>query len=38
MRAVTSLASDGVGVTRAQLFDERGAVGEALQTLYVEPR
>jgi hypothetical protein len=38
MRAVTSLSSDGVGVTRAQLFDERGAIGEALQTLYVEPR
>jgi acyl-CoA thioesterase len=38
MRAQTSLSSDGVGVTRAQLFDERGAIGEALQTLYVEPR
>jgi hypothetical protein len=38
MRAVTSLASDGVGVTRAQLFDERGVIGEALQTLFVEPR
>jgi len=38
MRAVTSLSSDGVGVTRARLFDERGRIGEALQTLYVEKR
>ncbi|MEO8874892.1 MAG: thioesterase family protein, partial [Polyangiaceae bacterium] len=38
MRAVSSLASDGVGVTRAHLFDERGMIGEALQTLYVEKR
>lgn len=38
MRAVTSISSDGIGVTRAQLFDQRGAIGEALQTLYVEPR
>jgi len=38
MRAQTSLSDDGVGVTRAQLFDERGVIGEAVQTLYVEPR
>jgi Thioesterase-like superfamily len=38
MRAVTSLSSDGVGVTRAQLFDERAMIGEALQTLYVDKR
>jgi hypothetical protein len=38
MRAVTSLSSDGVGVTRALLFDERGRIGEALQTLFVERR
>jgi len=38
MRAVSSLASDGVGVTRAHIFDERGMIGEALQTLYVEKR
>jgi hypothetical protein len=38
MRAVTSISSDGVGVTRARLFDERGVIGEALQTLYVEKR
>jgi len=38
MRALTSLSDDGVGVVRAQLFDERGVIGEALQTLYVERR
>jgi len=38
MRAVTSISSDGVGVTRARLFDERGMIGVALQTLYVEKR
>jgi hypothetical protein len=38
MRAVTSLSGDGVGVTRARLFDERGEIGAALQTLYVERR
>jgi hypothetical protein len=38
MRAVTSLSSDGVGVTKARLFDERGVIGEALQTLYVDRR
>ncbi len=38
MRAVTSMASDGIGVTRAHLYDERGSIGEALQTLYVEKR
>jgi len=38
MRAVTSLASDGVGTSRARLFDARGTIGRALQTLYVERR
>jgi hypothetical protein len=38
MRAVTSMADDGVGVTRAELYDERGNIGEALQALYVEKR
>jgi hypothetical protein len=38
MRAATTLSSDGVGFTRARLYDERGAIGEALQTLYVERR
>jgi acyl-CoA thioesterase len=38
MHGRTSMADDGIGVTRAQLFDERGSIGEALQTLYVEKR
>ena len=38
MRAITSLASDGVGTTRARIFDSRGTVGRALQTLFVEKR
>jgi hypothetical protein len=38
MRAVTSLAAEGVGTTRARLFDARGTIGRALQTLYVERR
>ena len=38
MRAVTELSSDGVGTTRAWLFDSRGSIGRALQTLFVEPR
>lgn len=38
MRAITSMSEDGVGVTRAHLYDERGSIGEALQTLYVESR
>ncbi len=38
MRAVTSLSSDGVGTSRARLFDARGTIGRALQTLFVEKR
>lgn len=38
MSAETSIASDGLGVTRAHLFDERGRIGEALQSLFVEGR
>lgn len=38
MRAVTSLARDGIGTTRARLFDQRGTIGRALQTLFVERR
>jgi hypothetical protein len=38
MQATTSIAPDGVGTTRARLFDDDGFFGEALQTLYVEPR
>jgi len=38
MHAITALASDGVGTTRARLFDARGYVGEALQSLFVSRR
>ncbi len=38
MHAQTSLGSDGIGITRAHIFDERGRIGEALQSLYVEKR
>jgi hypothetical protein len=38
MHAITALASDGVGTTRARLFDTRGNLGEALQTLFVARR
>jgi hypothetical protein len=38
MRAETQLSSEGVGTTRARLFDARGTIGQALQTLYVEKR
>jgi hypothetical protein len=38
MRAQTFLAPDGVGQTRADLFDEEGPLGLATQTLFVAPR
>jgi hypothetical protein len=38
MRAVTSLADDGIGLTRARLFDVHGSIGYALQSLFVEKR
>ncbi len=38
MSAVTSISSEGVGTTRARLFDLGGYFGESLQTLFVEPR
>jgi hypothetical protein len=38
MHAITALAGDGVGTTRARLFDPRANVGEALQTLFVARR
>jgi hypothetical protein len=38
MSATTSIGPDGVGTTRARLFDEAGFLGEALQTLFIEPR
>lgn len=38
MRARTTIDADGVGTTRAELFDEAGWLGTALQTLFVAPR
>ncbi|HVY49515.1 MAG TPA: hypothetical protein VHB21_26665, partial [Minicystis sp.] len=38
MRARTLLDADGVGVVRADLFDEMGWLGVASQTLYAAPR
>jgi hypothetical protein len=38
MRARTVIEADGIGLVRAELFDEEGGVGLALQTLYVAPR
>jgi Thioesterase-like superfamily len=37
MRARTWIAPDGVGQTRADLYDEEGPLGMALQTLFVAP-
>ncbi len=38
MRARTAIDPDGVGLTRADLFDEQGAIGVATQTLFVAAR
>jgi hypothetical protein len=38
MAAETTIGTEGVGITDTTLFDERGAFGRALQTLYVAPR
>jgi hypothetical protein len=38
MRAETTIEDDGVGQTRAELFDEEGYLGVAVQTLFVAPR
>ncbi len=38
MRAETSVARDGIGTTRARIFDAGGTIGRALQTLYVDRR
>ena len=38
MAARTVLGTDGIGMTETQLFDAQGALGRALQTLYVAPR
>jgi hypothetical protein len=38
MRARTTLETDGIGLCRAELFDEDGHLGAAMQTLFVAPR
>ena len=38
MRAETLIEDDGIGQTRADLFDEEGYLGVATQTLFVAPR
>ena len=38
MRAKTTIAGDGIGQTHAELFDEAGFIGTAIQTLFVAPR
>jgi hypothetical protein len=38
MRAETTIEPDGIGQTRAELFDEEGYLGTASQTLFVSPR
>jgi hypothetical protein len=38
MRAQTWLDAEGIGQTRAELFDQEGALGTAVQTLFVAPR
>jgi hypothetical protein len=38
MRARTTLAPDGIGLARADLFDEIGFLGTAVQTLFVANR
>jgi hypothetical protein len=38
MAAETSLAREGTGTTRVELFDAQGPIGFALQTLFVERR
>jgi hypothetical protein len=38
MRAETWIDADGIGQTRADLFDQEGPLGTAIQTLFVAPR
>ena len=38
LRARTSIEDDGIGITRAELFDEGGFLGVASQTLFAAPR
>ena len=38
MSARTTIDPDGVGHTHADLFDQSGYIGTAVQTLFVAPR
>jgi hypothetical protein len=38
MSARTTIDTDGIGLTRADLYDEQGWLGLAVQTLFVAPR
>jgi hypothetical protein len=38
MSAATTIGTDGIGFTDTILFDARGLIGRALQTLFVAPR
>jgi hypothetical protein len=38
MSSSTAIGADGIGMTETLLFDPEGALGHALQTLYVAPR
>ena len=38
MSSKTTLDPDGIGITETVLFDDQGAFGRALQTLFVAPR
>jgi hypothetical protein len=38
MASQTTIGTDGIGMTDTILFDEHGAFGRSLQTLYVAPR
>jgi Thioesterase-like superfamily len=38
MHAKTTIDADGIGQTHAELFDEAGYLGTAVQTLFVSPR
>ena len=38
LRARTDVETTGVGLAQSEIFDRRGSVGHALQSLFVEPR
>ena len=38
MSSRSTIAADGIGATETVLFDAKGPLGRALQTLYVAPR